>query len=82
MATRKIWAEVAPREESDPSGAESDSLSSQGGKAAEYRAGYPNSDLTLELYLNIANSFLTEPAWHHHSVLVPVPVPVCGFVCM
>ena len=49
------------------------SLSSQRAKAAEYRGGYPNSHLALELYLNIANIFLTQRLWHHHFV----PARVC-----
>lgn len=78
----RLWAEVAPRRKSHPSRAENDTLSSQGGKAAEYRAGYPNSHLTLERYLNIADDFLTEPTQHHHSVPVSVPVSTSPALCV
>lgn len=69
LTADKKWAEVTPREELDPSGAEGASLSSQGGKAAEDSGEYPNSQISLELCYH-SNSFLTEPTWHHHCVCV------------
>lgn len=57
MTIDKVWAEVVPREPSDPSRAENDSVSA-GGKAAEYMEGYPYSHLALELYINTGTLYL------------------------
>ena len=58
MTIDKVWAEVVPSEPSDPSRAENDSLSSLGGKAAEYMEGYPYSHLALESYINTGTLYL------------------------